>query len=122
MVGGNLPAYQPLLVTPHLGALLQVTPSALPGDEGVMIDLQSCVTERDKAQEPVKLQGSGEKAGNLPAVQIDRLNLMVQQFATSLRLPLDQPILAGGMTFAKDAPAAGKAEQLYLVIEVSASP
>ncbi len=87
-----------------------------------MIDLQSCVTERDEAQQSVTLQGSGEKAGKLPAVQVDRLNLVVQQFGTSLRVPLDKPILAGGMTFGKDSSDAEKTEQLYLVIEVNASP
>ena len=117
VVGGTDVGYQPLLLTPHVGVLLQVTPSALPGDDGVMVDIQSSVTRWDQPDKPVKLQRVGGEKRGQPAVQVDRLKVTAQQFATSLRLPLNQPVLVGGMTF-PDSEAGEQEGQLYLVIEV----
>jgi hypothetical protein len=120
-VVGQIPAYQAILLTPQMGALLQATPSMLPGDEGVLLDLRSSVTRGDEPGKPVKLPGwANSDAKDQPAVQIDRLNVAAQQFATTVRMPLGEPVLVGGMTFPGREPGSPD-EQLYLVVEVEAA-
>lgn len=62
-----------------------------------------------------------EKSRERPAVglAVDRVNIVAQQLATSLRVPLGQPVLVGGMTFPESPTRAETGEQLYLVIEVT---
>ncbi len=122
IVGGpDAVGYQPVLLTPHFGVLLQVTPSALPGDEGVMIDVQSTVTRRNPSEKTVRLTTVGSDEEHETVVQIDRLNVTAQQFATSMRMSLGKPVLVGGLTFPGAEPASPD-DQLYLVIEVQPSP
>lgn len=125
VVGGSDVGYQPVLLTPHLGVLLQLTPSVLPGDDGILVDLQSSVTRADESEKPVRLRGIAHEDGDFentqPAVQIDRLNVTAQQFATSLRIPLDKPMLVGGMTL-PGSDAGPQEGVLYLVIEIHSPP
>ena len=130
VVGGSSePAYQPILLTPHLGALLQVTPTVSRETESVMIDVQSLVTrEIASAEAGVDFgagssgasakSGSGSGLGAGVDVRVDRLHVAAQQLQTSLHIPLGTATLVGGMTYpARDNEESG--QQLYLVIEVS---
>jgi hypothetical protein len=124
VVGGSEVGYQPVILTPHVGALLQVTPSILPGEEMVLLDLHSCVTRWDSStthDQPRQMDNPSKspKAAQYP-VRMDRLRLAAQQFATSTRAPLNQPILVGGLTFPAKEPAENEG-QLYLIVEVSES-
>jgi hypothetical protein len=127
VVGGQI-AYQPLMLAPHIGVLLQIKPSALPNGEAALVDLQSTITRWGKAPKPARI---GTSPAGESVIEVDRINVAAQQFATSLRVPLDQPVLVAGMTVADDehpvleAPAE-KAEAvgppgLYLVIELESS-
>jgi hypothetical protein len=51
---------------------------------------------------------------------IDRLNVLRQELASVVRIPLDQAVLVGGMTL---EPSMNEAQgsQLYLILQVSAS-
>lgn len=187
VVGGSGVGYQPLTSTPHIGAMLQVTPSLLPGGDAAVVDLQSTVTRWDLTaaedgsrsyvpvtpahgdnadavdsentnQKPPRrrtpredgigmptMQGMGGMGGGMPMMQgmqgmmggmmpnaapkksdeaspvpIDRVNIVAQQLATSLRVPLNRPVLVGGMTFPGVDGNAASDEQLYLVLEVTA--
>lgn len=201
ITSGSAVGYQPLTLTPHIGAMLQITPSLLPGRQSALLDVQSTVTrwdgspetdhaatraaaiearqsklaadaaepaddeEADPAQRQpgtragrrapsrgamsgsaggmapmggmgmgggmgMAMMGGGmgmpgmamdeksrERHGIEPAV--DRVNIVAQQLATSLRVPLGQPILVGGMTFPESHSDEPAGEQLYLVIEVT---
>ncbi|HTU24150.1 MAG TPA: hypothetical protein VMF30_02055 [Pirellulales bacterium] len=118
VVGGGVPAYQATVLTPQLGALLQVTASGLPGDEAALLNLRSSVARGDEPRKPVKfLEGGVGDQSDLPAVQVDRLNVAVQQFATTVRVPYGQPMLVGGMTFPGRDETVGS-ETIYLVVEV----
>lgn len=184
VVGGSGVGYQPLTSTPHIGAMLQVTPSLLPGGDAAVVDLQSTVTRWDltaaeDASPPVQhthdanaddagrentnkkaprrrspaeggmgmgamptMQGTGgmmpmmqgmmggmggmmpnaapKKSDETSPVPIDRVNIVAQQLATSLRVPLNRPVLVGGMTFPGVEGSPASDEQLYLVLEVTA--
>jgi hypothetical protein len=114
--GGAMPGsdvgYQPVVQTANFGALLQVTPSVDATQKGVVLDLRSFVA-RQEAQpgQPVEFRN---------VMPLDRLNVVVQQFMTTLHLPLGEPRLIAGSTlepFAKE----NASLQLYLVVEVSLS-
>lgn len=129
IVSGDGVGYQSLIDTPHVGALLQVTPSLLPGSNTAMVDVGSQVARRAAtAAAPAVPAGAAgansaqNAAAEAEAAFVERLNVVVQQLATSLRLPLGEPVLVGGLSF----PAEGELEdsaskQMYLVLEVNAN-
>lgn len=138
------PGYQPLTISPHVGALLQVTPSVVPNGDSALLDVQSTVTHWDPLGEPVELFAPGTQQergvvgdsglsaasaggiavagrgqGALPVSQVDRMNVAAQQLATTLRVPLGRPVLVGGLTYpGADDAARQEDAQLYLVVEV----
>ena len=180
VVGASSVAYQPTMFTPHVGAMLEITPTVLPGAKAAIINVQSSVTRWDspgaagelgggeagigtgggagigagggavdeaggspggpgssRAKKPTAAPGFGAMPGMpgmsgmasmqamgaghpAPAMHIDRLNVAAQQLATSLRVPLNQPVLVGGMTFpSSDESQAHRNRQLYLIVEIS---
>ncbi len=125
VVGGGHVGYQPIIAEPHIGVLLEITPAALPDEEGVLIDLHSTITHWGRPGKPQTIGTAGESGGT--AIEIDRLNVSAQQFATSLRLPPGKPVLIGGINFSSDvgggtkSTEAGNGNGLYLVVSVRAS-
>jgi len=101
--------YQPIIRAMNMGALLQVTPTLIPNTRSVALDLQSIVS-----------RWHGDEDAPVPfiAAPLDRLNIVTQQFMTTLRVPMGQPVLVAGLTLEPIA-AAAVDEQLYLVIEAS---
>jgi hypothetical protein len=123
VVGGNTPGYQPIVAMPHRGVLLQVTPSLLGKEGRALVDLHSTVSEPHQADPPIQL-GNDKNEGEpnrTPLVQIDRTNDAIQQFSTSLRVPVAKPVLVAGMTFPSEGATRG-ANQLVLVLEVRSAP
>ncbi len=101
--------YQPVTRITNYGALLQVTPTVIPNSTRIAIDLQSSV-----------IRPSDNPAGtaSFPPMQLGQMDLIAQQFMTSLTLPVGQPVVVGGSTLQPlDANAGG--QQLYLILEVS---
>ena len=89
--------------------MLEVTPTRLPGS--IVLNLQSIVSRWDeKPAEPMEIHN---------AVKLDRVNVVSQQLATTLRFPFQQPVLVGGLSEQPGTASAANAEksQLYLVIE-----
>ena len=73
------------------------------------------------ASEKGEKGGKNEEAAE-PSLTLDRVNVAVEQLGTTLRVPLGEATLVGGLTrepSADQAPAAA-APQLYLFIEVTA--
>jgi hypothetical protein len=138
-VVGSAPAYQPVLAVPNLGVVLEVTPSLLPGADEAILDVYSTVTQWGEPDPPIQI-GSRFPAGQQPtgltgetvetpggatSITVDRVNIPTQQLATTLRVPLDKPVLVGGLTrdpAGTDSaqPREGDGKQLYLVVQVSA--
>ncbi len=125
-------AYRPELSVIHEGAALQVTPIASNTGKFVVIDVHSRVVE---AREPAKTEEEAPKPaaggyggmGGPPMLfqpppanvvaAIDRLNLAVQRFSTTVRLPVDRPMLVGGMTYQGRRSATDRT--LYVFLKVS---
>jgi hypothetical protein len=114
-------AYQPVVSVIQEGAALQVTPVANQSGMYVVLDIHSLVSTQ---QDPVEKKAAAGKVDN-PAVAalqavisaIDRPRLMTHRLSTTLRLPVDQTMLVGGMTF--DAVPKPGGQHLYLFAKVS---
>ena len=102
--------YQPQFTTQHAGAMLEITPTRLPESKTIVLDLRSIVNRwDDKPETPVEFRN---------VVRLDRTNVVSQQLATTLKLPVRQPVLVGGMSLEPGAAAeANGKSQLYLVVE-----
>lgn len=116
-------AFDPQLTTFHTGAMLQVTPTLSATDSHVVLDLQSTFSVWQKSDDPIEVQGQvgpiggGGKDTGLATARLDRLKILAQQLFTTLRAPLGQPVLVGGMTM---EPGMENSSHLYLVVEATA--
>jgi hypothetical protein len=104
VVGGNKEGagYHPLARIVHEGAALQVTPIATRTAKYVVADVHSRVNLLTGPAE--KLVAQAERplaAGDAAQVvgALDRPVLHSQQLSTTLRIPVGNPALVGGMTF-----------------------
>jgi hypothetical protein len=109
VVGGASVAYQPRTVIPNIGVVLQITPTLSHDAESASLDVQTALTG---------WQGTDQPADGGSEAEIDRVHMPTQQFATTLRAPLNKPVLVGGVSLVAqgDNPA-----QVCLVLEVTAA-
>jgi hypothetical protein len=115
--------YQPLVERPNLGALLEIRPTIAQGSNTAIVDLKSTVTG------PTRLTADALAVSPAPP-EVDRVPIHSQELATTMRVPLGEPVLVGGLTLnpseahltAQLDRGEGAAEpeqaQLYLVLEV----
>lgn len=89
VVGGQEVGYQPVLASISAGALLQLTPSLAANKESAVVDFDSRVTHWDEPAAPLEFPR---------AFSLDRSNVVVHQFGSTLQVPLGRPVVAGGLT------------------------
>ena len=127
VVAQNAAAMQPIIRQVTEGAVLQITPTVLMATDFAVTEVKSKVAQwGDPSPAAVKLSASTTRPGNrsmanIPdAAVIDRLNVVSQELKCTLRMPLNQPVLVGGMTLEPTAqqPQQG---QLYLILQLSVS-
>ncbi len=80
--------YTPVTKTNVFGGLLQLTASLDPNQRSAILDVHSIVI-RPKSEQPAPVDFNN-------VAKLERLNVVVQQFKTTLRLPINQPVLVGG--------------------------
>jgi hypothetical protein len=132
-VVGSGAAYQPIVVSPQMGAVLQVTPQLLPDTQAALLDLCSVVTRPDGPPESTRFLADkspdAEKEADAKSspvcasttINLDRVKLVAEQLATTLKVPLGEPTLVGGLTREPSADNdAAATPQLYLFIEATA--
>ncbi len=118
---GNAVAYRPEVNLIQEGAALQVTPIAGVSGETVLLDIHSRVCLPEEAQAPAlkevvkQIRPQGDPAQLVEV--IDKSRLLVQRFSTTLRVPVGEPMLVGGMTFSV-LPKPGE-PNLYLFVKTS---
>jgi hypothetical protein len=101
------------------GLMLEVAPTVLMSSNLAILEVKTKVaqwtapTSTRAATRPAAYSSIISNAGEL-----DRLNVATQELKTMLRVPLDQPVLVGGMTLdpSLDQP---QGAQLYLILQVS---
>ncbi len=128
LIGDRAVGYQPVIDTPNLGVLLQIRPTLVPGQAKAIVDLQSTLTVL--ADSSPDLGVPAEKTEDPLVPKVDRVAIETQELATTLSVPLGQPVLAGGLTYigpsadaarqiaAKEKETGVEAPQLYLVLEL----
>ena len=125
VVAQNAAAMQPLIRQVTEGAVLQITPTVLMATDFAVTEVKSKVAQwGEPLPAAVSLSASTTRPGNramanIPgAAAIDRLNVLSQELKCTLRMPLNQPVLIGGMTLEPTAqqPQQG---QLYLILQLS---
>ncbi len=84
---GNV-GYQPIVSQLNFGALLEIRPTLVPAGDTAIVDLKSTLT--------VLSQESGNQS---PPPAINQTAIETQELATTLRIPLGQPTLVGGLTY-----------------------
>ncbi|MFO8013463.1 MAG: hypothetical protein R6X20_09180 [Phycisphaerae bacterium] len=115
VVAERAAGWDPTTSTVLFGAFLQVTPSVSADGREATVDVQSTITEKDRGAPSATLESSSGEA--TAKGEIDKPGFLAHTFRTTLRVPLDQPVLVGGMT----SPEALEGKVIYLVLEVSAS-
>ena len=95
--GGNESrvGYQPVVTTHNFGALLEIRPTTVRGTDMAVVDLKSTLTV---SGEPSGKTASRSLLAPSPPI-VDRIAIETQELATTLRMPLGQPILVGGLTY-----------------------
>ncbi len=104
--------YQPIITMQNSGVVLELTPTRLPGAKTVVLDLKSVAMRwNEKPDEPRDFHG---------VIKLDQTDVISQQLATTLRVPIGVPVLVGGLTLEPGA-AGGESGslRLYLVVEVT---
>ena len=96
-VGGNESrvGYQPVVTTHNFGALLEIRPTSMRGTDMAVVDLKSTLTVPG---DPSGKTASQSWLAPTPPI-VDRIAIQTQELATTLRMPLGQPILVGGLTY-----------------------
>jgi hypothetical protein len=107
--------WDPTMIPVLFGAFLQITPSASEDRNEATVDIRSSITE--KGGEPKATTVEAATTQGHAKAEIDKPNFLGHTFRTTLRVPLDTPVLVGGMT----SPEALEGKVIYLILEVSAS-
>lgn len=112
--------YRPVVSLVQEGVAFQVTPISNVSGRTVLLDVHSRVQlpGAQKAELKRELEWAGEV---LPpetvAEAIDKRRFSVSQLSTTLRVPVNRPMLVGGMTLPGDGN--GDQNHLYLFVKVS---
>jgi hypothetical protein len=139
---GSGVGYQPVIERPNVGVVIELRPSAVPGADAVILDVQSTVTRWSKPRPSVRIGASWPpyqvtegatkdgphettaQPGGEASAPVDRPVMPAQRLATTVRVPLGKPVVLGAMTFSPTG-AAGLAKagenptQLYLIATTS---
>jgi hypothetical protein len=128
-VGHHSIGYTPVISVPNIGVLLQVRPTLLPDRPAAVVNLESTVTSlaEEEPSTPVTSTSAAarpeaDQSSASATLKLDRLSIDAHHLATTVRLPLGKPVLAGGLSMAGgDRPSgeeAAERKQLYLVVEL----
>lgn len=116
IVSSGAVAYQPV-VNQQPTVMLQVTPQFVPQTDSVVLDLCSVVTRTGA----IETERPAANDSLTPA--FDRVKMSISQLGTTLKVPLNEPVLVGGLSCPtgedKGTEPAATAPQLYLFIEAT---
>jgi len=138
-VGTGVAGFDPVVELVRSGLVLEVTPLITSDNRAVVLDLYSAFVEPPKDGKPLPIRAlaaasppppAGARAQTGPAdVEpattladgvIDRLGTTIQELRTTVQVPLNRPVLIGGMTLAPSV-SGQPSPTMYLVVEVVAS-
>lgn len=115
--------YQPIISNYNFGALLEIRPTVMRDEKTAVVELKSTYTVSAKSDRTVDLTSP-------LTPKVDRLAVETQELATSMRIPMREPTLVGGLSYVssaveqKQSPPGGNSRtegetpQLYLILEL----
>jgi hypothetical protein len=125
VVANGAVAYDPTITNLLSGVELQITPQVVPGNDLVLLDLQTTVNEVLPSEQPITVtatsRGEGANGMNQVTGNIDRVSVLSQEFKTTARVPLKKPVIVGGMTLEPAGADQQGGKQLYLVVQIDAA-
>ncbi len=123
--GSNV-GYQPIVQKTNYGALLEIRPTLVLGSQTAVVDLTATITV--PGEQP---NNPGGFAPSPAPPFVDRVAIETQQLATTLRLPLAEPVVVGGLTYkpasipmgqpnvpVANEQASAESPQLYLILQI----
>jgi len=119
VVGQEAAAYQPESSVVQDGVNLRLTPTLSNDGSTAVVDIESVLSEWGGVQ-PSGFAPSTQPMNMDAPASVDRIDVQVQQFHTTIAVPIGKPVLVGGLSL----PSKGKdseGKQMYLVIEVAGS-
>jgi hypothetical protein len=118
---GTNVAFRPVHSIVKEGPVLEITPRLAALGNEVVLDVRSRVAVRDGATENPDARKLGDEplyvGARRMAAMIEGRALRVHELATTIRVPLDKPMLVGGMTYGEE-PKPGE-PNLYLFVDVA---
>lgn len=122
VVAASAVAYQQESETVQCGALLNVRPTIAPTSAAIL-DLQSTISYWNAPPAAGNVSPTASTTQRVPVAGgsggVDRVDVLVQQLDTTLRVPLGRLVLVGGMTLDPAADAARADRQMYLMVSAS---
>ncbi len=152
-VGDFSVGYSPVVSVLNSGVLLEVTAATMPDRETALLDLRSVVSQWNALGDPIRItsnvgvvgtrrepqpaqaqtaDNAGSSAESRAAdaigqvsVAVDRLDMPVQQWASTVQVPLGKPVLVGGVSLLRsrtnsaDEGVAASSPMLYLFVETT---
>jgi hypothetical protein len=103
------------------GVALEVSPLVIADAGSAVVEVAAKVVQWDDsvpATQPVVMTVKSDETATIKGGSVDRLNLVSQSLRTTVRVPLDKPVLVGGMTL-EPTTAAARGPQLYLILRVT---
>ena len=128
-VGFGSVGYTPQVVVPNEGLLLQVRPTVEADRKSAVLNVISTRTEwKDAPPVTIKseFQGASKDGmttkGGTSEIAVDRVNLNTQHLGTTVRVPIGQPVLIGGLSKVvvdENTPAEFAEQQFYLIVKLT---
>jgi hypothetical protein len=119
---GNNVAFRPTFSVVKEGPAMQITPRISARGNEAVLDIRSRVAVREPVVDLSDVKEFGEETfyqgARRMSAMIEGRTIRVHQLATTIRTPLDKPILVGGMTYGEE-PKSGE-PCLYLFVTVTA--
>ncbi|HEX4795276.1 MAG TPA: hypothetical protein VH370_15885 [Humisphaera sp.] len=116
-VGTGVAAYQPDAAIVQDGISLQLIPMVPPGSPTALIDIENIVSDWNGIR-PSPLAPTTQPMNMDAPATIDRVDIQVQQFHTSIAVPVGKPVLVAALPATSRSEKDDAGKLLYLVIEV----
>lgn len=92
--------YQPIVHNLIFGMVLEIRPTLIPGAERAVVDLRSLMTSPGGTTD-----ASQPDRGGPLVPQVEQLSTETQEMATTMSVPLGEPVLVGGLTYVGPLPS-----------------
>jgi len=115
VVAEGAAGWDPTMAHLLFGVFLQVNPALVQDRPEVTLDVRTSIAEKNGETASGLVEACTDRATAKGTV--DKPKYFGHTFRTTLRLPLDKPVLVGGLT----SPEAVQGKVIYLILEVSSS-